>query len=215
MAKPKRKRGVTALSPQNEDPLWTVLDAKIGGRTGLLEAALASANPKAAALVELCLDKAFAKSGTKALAKRAGMEADEIVDLYRNRKWLEATLALHEHLPDIIDGAADDAKPKMTPCPECKAKGVLDSGDVCWVCGGSRAIRRAGDKDKLKFIGDAVGLTGKVAPQNQNNIQINTPGAVAVSFEDLVRRASVQVNRPKQIEAIEVVKDYERDPISE
>lgn len=201
----KRKKRVTALSPQNEDPLWQVLDAKIGGRQGLLEAALASSNPKAAALVELCLDRAFSKSGTKALAKRAGMEADEVVDLYRNRKWLEATLALHEQLPEIIGGAADDAKPKMVPCPECKAKCTLESGEKCWVCGGWGEIRRAGDKDKLKFIGDAVGLTGKVAPQTQTNVQINTPGAVAVSFEDLVRRASVQVNRPKQIESVEVI----------
>lgn len=205
----KRKKGVTALSPQRDDPMWSIIDQKIGGRKGLLEAALASPNPKAALLAELCLDKAFSSAGTKALAKKAGLEADEVVDLYRNRKWLEATMALHEQLPDIIGGAADDAKPKLVPCVECKGKGKIKRPDKedwesCWVCGGFGEIRKSGDKDKLRFIGDAVGMTGKSGPAIQNNIQVNG-GVVGTSFEDMVRRSSIQVNRPKQIEVVDVL----------
>lgn len=210
----KKKKSTTALSPQREDPLWAIIDEKIGGRKGLLEAALASTNPKAPLLAELCLDKAFKTAGTKALAKRAGLEADEVVDLYRNRKWLEATMALHDQLPDIISGAAQDAKPSMIPCTECKGKGkvkIPDKEDLesCWVCGGWGEIRKSGDKDKLRFIGDATGITGKVAPAIQNNIQVNS-GGMGISFEELVRKASVQVNRPKQIE-VEVANDSDSE----
>lgn len=203
-AKKRPKKKVTALSRQSEDPLWQAIDAKIGGRDGLLEAALASSNPKAAILAELCLDKAFSRSGTKDLARKADMGADEIVDLYRNKKWLEATLALHERLPEIMTGAADDAKPRMAPCPECKASGLTENGDNCWVCGGSREIRKAGDKDKLSFVGEAVGMTGKRGPavvlnQQINNTSVNQPQ----SFDDLIRKASVQ-SKPRLIEAKKV-----------
>ena len=212
MAK-KPKKGVTALSPQHEDPLWNTLDEKIGGREGLLQAAMASPNPKAAFLAELLLDKAFSRSGTKVLAKKADMGADEIVDLYRNKKWLEATLALHEQLPDIIHGAAADAKPKMVPCAECKGQQKTEDGKTCWICGGWGEVRRPGDKDKLKFIGDAVGLTGKVAPAVQNNIQVNAPGTnQTVSFDEMMRRATIQVTRqPRQIETAEVIEDVLHD----
>lgn len=192
MARSNKKKGTTALSRQHEDPLWITLDEKIGGRTGLLEAALASTNPKAVVLAELIADKAFSKHGTKELARKAGMGADEVVDLYRNKKWLEATLALHDRLPEIMSGAADDAKPKMTPCIECKASGKLEDGKQCWVCGGWGEIRKAGDNDKLKFVGEAVGMTGKKGPAVVLNQQINnTSVAQPTSFEDLVRKATI------------------------
>ena len=118
-------------------------------------------------------------------------------------------MALHEQLPDIIGGAADDAKPKMVPCTECRGKGHIklpESNDleVCWVCNGDKEIRKSGDKDKLRFIGDATGITGKVAPTVQNNIQVNSGNGVGISFEDMVRRAQIQVNRPKQLEVTNV-----------
>lgn len=202
-SRPRKKR-TTALSKQSEDPLWITLDAKIGGRNGLLEAALASANPKAATLAELCLDKAFSRSGTKDLAKKAGMTADEVVDLFRNKKWLEATLALHDKLPEIMGGAADDAKPRMVPCHECKATGHAENGDNCWQCGGWGEIRKAGDKDKLSFVGEAVGMTGKRTPAVVLNQQINnTSISQPQSFEDLVRKASIP-NRPQLVEVKKV-----------
>lgn len=199
-----RKRKTTALSRQHEDPLWQLIDTKIGGRSGLLEAALTSVNPKAVILAELCADKAFSRSGTKDLARKAGMSADEVVDLYRNKKWLEATLALHEKLPDIIDGAADDAKPKLVPCDECRGSGKDEAGQDCWVCGGSKAVRKPGDKDKLSFVGEAVGMTGKKAPAVVLNQQINqSVSGGNQSFADLMRKATVQPVR-KQLPVIEV-----------
>jgi hypothetical protein len=202
-----KKKGITALSPQNVDPLWKVLDEKIGGRQGLLELALSSQNPKAAILAELCLDKAHGRSGTKALARKAGMSTAEIVDLYRNKKWLEATLELHDRLPDIIGGAAVDASPKMTPCEECKGKGKDHAGEDCWICGGWGEVRKPGDKDKLNFVGEAAGIIKRGGPAVQiNNQQINNTVNNNESFEDLMRRATLstkrQIEQPIEIEVI-------------
>ena len=196
-----RKKKDTALSRESEDPAWQTLTEKIGGRDGLLKAAVASQNPKAAVLAELLLDPAFKNSGTKKLAQRAGLTMPEIVDLYRDKQWLETTLILHEKLPAIIDGATDDAKPKMVPCEECKASGKSETGDKCWVCGGWGEVRRPGDKDKLNFVGEAVGMTGKKGPFVQVNTQVNANGPqLTHSFDDLVRKATITINKQKQVE---------------
>ena len=201
----RRKKKDTALSPQHEDPQWQALEAKLGGRDGLLAAARASKNPKATMFMELMLDPAFRRHGTKDLAKKAGLTVPEIVDIYRDLRWMETTIALHERLPEIIEGAAQDATPSFVPCPECKGTKHAENGDACWYCRGAGEIRKSGDKDKLKFIGDAVGLTGKSEPMFQNNIQINNP-AQSTSFEEMVRRASVQT-RPMLVEAKSVRED--------
>lgn len=206
------KKRDTALSDQRHDLSWQAIDAKVGGRKGLLEAALMSADPKAVQLAELLMDPALKNAGTKALAKRAGLSAPEIVDLYRNRMWLEATLSLYSKLPEIVDGAATDAAPSMQPCPECKTTKVSASGDICWVCGGSGEVRKSGDRDKLNFVGEAAGIIKKGGPAIQiNNQQINTGGGNE-SFEALLRRAQIPPPR-KQVEAqeAEVILEGTRD----
>jgi hypothetical protein len=202
---PKRKKRATTLAPQHEDPAWQVLDEKLGGRVGLQLVAASSSNPKAAILAELLLDPAWRNAGTKALAKKAGLSMPEIVDLYRDKQWLETTLILHEKLPQIIDGATDDAKPRMVPCEECKGTSKDEKGADCWVCGGWGEIRRAGDKDKLAFVGEAVGMTGKRSPVVQVNTQINNQGPnQPQSFDELMRKATVRVEKPALPPAIDV-----------
>jgi hypothetical protein len=206
----KRKKKATALSPERMDPLWKMLNEKMGGRDGLLAAAIASQNPKAKDLAALILDSAHKTWGTKALAKKAGLTAPEIVDMFRDRKWLEATLALHDELPDIVRDAATDAKASYIPCDACRGKGVNwekgEGGEECYVCQGKRVIRKPGDKDKLKFVGEAAGMVGKAEPQTQVNVQVNNQTQTAsVSFEDLLRKATIAVNKPKEIEAPIVV----------
>lgn len=201
----KKKKKVTALSPERMDPLWKLLDSKIGGREGLLAAAVASKNPKARDLAALILDSAHRNWGTKALAKKAGLEAPEIVDMFRDRKWLEATLAIHEDLPDILRDAAIDAKASYVPCEACKGKGVDwekgEGGQECYVCKGTRTVRKPGDKDKLKFVGEAAGMVGKVEPQTQVNVQVNNQTQTStVSFEDLLRKATIPVVKRKELE---------------
>lgn len=201
---PKRKPP-TALSRESEDPAWQTLVDKIGGREGMAVVAAASSNPKAAILAELLLDPAFRNAGTKALAKKAGLSLPEIVDLYRDKQWLETTLILHEKLPQIIDGATDDAKPRMVPCEECKGSTKTEDGKECWVCGGWGSVRRAGDKDKLQFVGEAVGMTGKRGPIVQVNNQINNAGpSQPQSFDELMRKSTVRVEKPQLPAAIDV-----------
>jgi len=178
----------------------------------MLELALTSANPKAAILAELCLDRAFSRSGTKDLARKAGMTADEVVDMYRNKKWLEATLALHDKLPDILSGAAQDAAPRMAPCEECKGTTKDEKGNDCWVCGGWGEVRKSGDKDKLNFVGEAAGIIKRGGPAVQiNNNQLNVSQSGSESFEALMRRATIsakrQIEEPKDVKEAEIISE--------
>lgn len=190
----KRPKTATAKSPQHLDPLWQLLEAKVGGREGLLAAALASTNEKAKALVQLLLDKNYRNWGTKKLALRAGLSAPDVVDMFRDQKWLEATLALHEVLPEIVSDAAVDARATQIPCELCKTSKVDESGHPCYACGGTGYLRKPGDKDKLAFVGEATGLVGKKGPFVQVNTQINNQQpAMGTSFSELMRKATVQV----------------------
>jgi hypothetical protein len=188
----RRKKTATALAPQRKDGLWRLMESRFGGREGLLEMALMSPDPRASDLVSLILDKGHRTWGTKKLAAKAGFKAPDIVDMYRNKKWLEATMVLHEELPAIMQGAAEDAKPQLLPCGECHGIG----GD-CWVCQGTGKFRKPGDKDKLNFVGEATGITGKKGPAVQiNNNQLNvTPGGQSMSFEDLMRKATIETKK--------------------
>lgn len=197
-------RRATAKSPQSLDPLWQLLDEKIGGREGFLAAALASNNPKAKQLVEHLLDKNHRHTGTKRLAEKAGLSAPEIVDMFRDRQWLEATLVLHEELPAIIRDTAQDARAQLVPCPDCNGIGSTAEATKCLPCRGTGEIRKAGDKDKLAFVGEAVGMIRKREPLVQVNTQINNQGrAESQSFDDLMRRATIVQARPQLTEAKE------------
>lgn len=205
----RRKKSATAKSPQRMDPLWQILDEKIGGRDGLLAAALASNNPKAKTLVELILDKAHKSTGTKKLAAKAGITAPEIVDMFRDKKWLEATLVLHEELPQIVRDTAQDAKASEVPCDDCK-------GPECTRCRGTGKVRKPGDKDKLAFVGEAVGLIRNRQPLVQVNTQINNPQqGQPQAFDDLMRKATIVQARPQLPPAKEaevVQEDESGDP---
>lgn len=194
-----RRRRKKDMSPmrQASDPLWKILDSKIGGRDGLLASALASSNPKAAELTAMLLDKAYRRHGTKILAQKAGLSASEVVDMFRDRKWLEAALTLHEQLPAIVADAAEDARASMVPCSECKAQ---PQTPPCYVCKGKGEVRRPGDKDKLKFVGEATGMVKRDQPSMQTNVQVNVSGGA--SFEDLMKRATLQTT--KRVEVIDV-----------
>jgi hypothetical protein len=199
---PGRGKRQTALSSTSQwgDPLWQTIDEAVGGRDGFLSAALASTNPKAGALAEMLLDSAYAKHGTKALAKKAGLTVPEIVDMYRDRKWLESVIAVHEQLPDILRDAATDAKAALVPCSACRATGLDEKGAECFICRGIKLVRKPGDKDKLKFVGEAAGLVGKTGPAVEvNNQTVINQQSNSVSFEDLMRKAALQTSRPQII----------------
>jgi len=191
----------TLKRPQHMDPLWKTLDARIGGREGLLSAALASSSPKAAELVKILLDKNHENWGTKAMALKAGLTTEEVVVMFEDQKRLESRLALHEALPQVVADAAQDAKASEVPCEHCKTSKMDENGALCYVCGGKGYVRRPGDKEKLAFVGEAAGITGKKSPFVQVNTQVNAGGGLAgVSFGDLMRKATVQVVSQKRIE---------------
>lgn len=196
----RKKRTMMTTKAGSADPIWRTLERELGGREGILRAAMAGSGDKSATFTELLLDPAFRNHSVKDLARKAGLNQADLVDMFKNQKWLETMIVLHQRLPVIMDGAAEDASPSQRPCEECKASGKAESGDNCWVCGGSGYTRQSGDKDKLRFVGEAAGMVGKPQPGTQFNQQIViNQGNQNQSFEEMVRKATVPVVK-KQIE---------------
>lgn len=206
----KSKKSDTLAVDQHKDALWQLLDSRIGGKEGFLALTMASSDPRARDLAEMLCDPAFSRWGTKALARKAGLSASEIVDMYRDAKKLEAILSLHEDLPEVLRDAVIDARAAKVPCPACKAKKVDENGEECYQCSGTGQIRKPGDKDKLNFVGKAAELIDNKVPLIQNNLQVNNNTMQGGnSFEDLMRKAVLVVPK-KEIEGVkeaEVVGD--------
>lgn len=188
---------------EREDAGWKTLMSRIGGKDGLLSASMVSQNPKALQLAELLSDPAFAKCGTKDLARKAGLTAAEVVDIFRDERMMETILVLHDGLPEVVQGAMDDAKPKMEPCAECKGSGLAENGDTCWICRGKGEVRKPGDRDKLQFVGTASKLIEKGGQTiNFGNQVVLNQTPISSSFEEMVRRATVNSMPKKAIEGV-------------
>ena len=186
------------------DTIWKLMELKLGGKSGMAEAALASDNPKAHIFAEMILDSAFKDTTTKGLAKKAGLNYAEVAELFTGKRKLETAIVLHDRLPEVVAGAVEDSMPSYIPCSDCKGKGTTDGG-TCWVCRGAGEIRKPGDKDKLSFVGQATKLIEKGAPVfNQNQqFNINNQTVQSSSFEELMRKASVDHKKVIEGEVIE------------
>lgn len=172
-----------------KDLLWTLITKSIGGRDGFVAAAALSSNPKADDLLNLLADPAYSTWGVKKLAKKAGLKPAEIIDMFREQKWLQTTIAIHQELPEIIRDAVQDARASSVPCPDCLGMGLKKDGIKCKMCNEGR-VRKPGDNAKLAFVGEAAGITGKKGPLVQVNQQFNQTGLGEESFNELMRRSS-------------------------
>lgn len=168
---------------------WEFLEDRLGGKEGVLEAALGSQSDKAKMLTEMILDKAYSGWSVQAMAKRAGMSIAEFADLFRDTKWLETLVALHDELPEIARDAAIDARSARVMCPRCGGTKIFEKSE-CNFCDVDGSVRKSGDKDARNWVGEAVGLVKKGGPAVQTNIQVNNLPAQTTSFEELMKRAS-------------------------
>lgn len=185
---------------QKRDVLWTMITKSLGGREGLAAAAALSANPKCEILLSLLADPVYSRWGIKRLAAKVGLRPSELLDLFRDRKWIETTLAIHEELPEVVRDAVKDARASTIPCSDCQGTGRKKDETPCKMCDNGR-VRKPGDNAKLAFIGEAAGITGKKGPMFQFNQQINNPTTPEASFEDLMRRSNPrQVIQSRRVE---------------
>jgi hypothetical protein len=124
-------------------------------------------------------DPIYARCSFPHLLRKFGISLHEAQCLYTDhmRQW--ALLGVANHLPEIMEDVAEDARSHMEVCPRCDGEKVVEStrGDgkatkPCPNCSGSGQVRVIGDPHARDLVFEAMKLTRQrgplVAIQNNN-----------------------------------------------
>jgi hypothetical protein len=184
-----------------KDPMWKTQEkddsaykrfaTRVQGRKGLKElASYSSDNPKVAKLLDLIDDPRFRSYGIKALSKRVGMTLPELINLFRNKHFMEMFIEFFDGAPEIARDTVIDAKARIDICPACQGFKTLTRKDetiICPKCNGRGVIRVGGDKEARRDVLKAIGVHQDSAQVVVNNTNVNVEGIE--DFEDLMKSA--------------------------
>lgn len=177
---------------ERDDPAYKTFAEWAGGKEGLHELASWSSNVKAQKLFQLLDDDKYKTYGIKALAKRCGMTLPELCNLFREKSFLIGYLTFFQGIPQVVQGAVEDATPSTDICPICTGAGVIKRDNYpvkCPKCNGSGQIRVKGDKEARRDVLKAVGfLQDSPTVVNQQIGNVTVEGVD--NFEEVMKRAN-------------------------
>ncbi len=99
--------------------------------------------------------------------QKAEVSHTDLVDLYADYNVQLGRIRAAEHLPQVMEDVAIDAKSRMEMCPRCDGNGwVVKDEDrtTCPLCKGGLEIRVSGDDKARALLFEQQGLTGKKVP---------------------------------------------------
>jgi len=131
------------------------------------------------------------KRSAASIAQTCGIRLDEFVKFYQNSAVQRGMVRMSEHLPQVLEDVAVDAKSKYVMCETCGGEGEISDKKgknerVCPTCKGKGEVRKVGDSDSRKLVFESIGLTGKRGPmvaiqQNFEGLQPLEDVTVAVN----------------------------------
>ena len=134
-----------------------------------------SANPRMRKVAEMALLPEFRSTSFAKLAENEGLNFHSISSEYKEIKRSEGFIRAAQHLPDLMEQTAVDAKSKWETCRTCKGTGHVtdkEGGQItcskCETSGQPGKVYVLGDADRLKLIFETFGLTGKGGGLNVN-----------------------------------------------
>lgn len=167
-----------------------------------LEEIMASApDERAQQLFRMLADPHIGKKSLPQLAKECGMTYPQVLQLITRHRMDQGMLRMTQHVPQVMEDVAIDAKSKEVTCPNCegakqiavteivddeKGKKIivqkLDEEGVpvwkkCLVCDGAGIVRQVGDENSRKLLFESLRLTGRGSGQM---VQVNVGGAAAM-----------------------------------
>ncbi len=176
MSKPKdmiqqRKRRGTEqpradiqLSPARKNPVLRRLADAIGRET-LMQALELADDQRLRTLADMLADPAYSRCTFAKLCEKASVRMTEVVDAFRRYKLDEGVVAMYQHLPEVMEDTAQDAKSRSETCGRCKGEGKIAQDDSsatdCPQCAGTGIMRVPGDADSRKLVFETAGLVGR------------------------------------------------------
>lgn len=125
------------------------------------------------------------------LCRRCQLSIIDITNLWRNHQVQRGMLRMMNHMPQVMEDTAEDAKAHVHTCTRCDGLGKLEGetinkrvNPVCPECHGDGKIRVIGDKDARALVFESAGL--KKAPQGT---QVNVNVGSGPSFDETIANA--------------------------
>lgn len=177
------------------------------------KAALAfSGEPKFQMLMAALSAPALHQCSFGELCRRCNLSINDITALWRNHQIHKGMMRMMNHMPQVMEDTAVDAKSRNVPCSNCDGSGKVDKSSgkntagmgkqlegVCPECHGDGKVRIIGDKDSRALAFESAGLR-KTAPQQ--NMQVNIGGQLP-SLEQMVADAEAAI----EVGATEIVEE--------
>lgn len=153
--------------------------------------ALAEApDPKFRTFLNARLDPHFRNMTFAQMCRNFGISLAEMDDLYRKSQIHLGMIRSSNHIPQLIEDIAIDAKSKQAYCTRCDGTGTVSPADerspvggdredrpaavrVCPMCHGAKEVRIPGDKSARDLVYESYGLIGKGGVQFNNQIHLS------------------------------------------
>ena len=134
----------------------------------LMAATLAlSSDPRMRDLAARTLSPSMRGTSFATICDDLSLSWSQVEQEFRSIKKSEGYIRASQHLPELMEQSAVDAKGKMQPCRTCKATGKVGD-DICTVCWGRNEIYVPGEIDRQKLVFETFGLIGKNGGFNVN-----------------------------------------------
>jgi len=184
---------VNRKSPARKDHVFRRLQASLS-REEWLAVFEGSEDEKARLLLAMMLDPSTRKRSLPQMAGAVGLSYAAVLQMVTRGRLEQGLLRMSEHVPQVLEDVAVDAKSREVTCQGCrgfKVDGVavvpvmeetveeegkrkilaqaLDSEgrlkwEKCLTCDGSGTLRKIGDSDARKLLFDTLKLTGQRGP---------------------------------------------------
>jgi len=119
---------------------------------------------------------------------------NQLIDLYSNYQRITGVMRMSQHIPQVFEDVAIDAKSKMASCPRCDGYGVIEDLSAehrkgkkpptrkCPVCKGIKEVRVPGDKLARELVFESLEMTGKKGPSVAIQQNFGQPSSIEATI---------------------------------
>ncbi len=171
-------------------PVEEFLEA--AGRDEVLNALKWSDNPEMKALLGYLLQPRPLKF--LSACEKAQVTLHQLHDLHSNYQRILGVMRMNQHVPQVFEDVAIDAKSKMASCPRCDGYGDIEDASAehregkpvptrkCPVCKGEKEVRVPGDKLARELVFESLEMTGKKGPSVAIQQNFGQPSSIEATI---------------------------------
>ena len=126
--------------------------------------------------------------------EKSEVTLNQLIDLYSSYQRITGVMRMSQHIPQVFEDVAIDAKSKMSSCPRCDGYGVIEDASAehregkpaptrkCPVCKGEKEVRVPGDKLARELVFESLEMTGKKGPSVAIQQNFGQPSSIEATI---------------------------------